>query len=98
MTRTYYYARSSPHAVAGISDVTPFGMAVPPIGAWEFFRGSRGVRGEQNPSSTLPAWGTTLGLAAIIGAGVLGYFVYRNLLVSKSTITGAYHGMMGSEE
>ena len=90
--RTYFYAHPSRHVAAGLSDITPFGMVVPPLGAWELFHGGGGGKGPD-----WGAWGTTLALAAIVGVGVFGYLVYRNLLVSKATFAGAYRGVMGEE-
>ena len=67
------------YRAGGVSDVTPWGLAVPPLGAYQFFGGHGKASG----------WGSTLGLAAIVGVGVFGYFLYRNLLVTKATFRGA---------
>lgn len=67
------------HRAGGISDVTPWGFAVPPLGVYQLFGGHGKDSG----------WGSTLGLAAIVGIGVFGYFIYRNLIVTKAGLRGA---------
>lgn len=68
------------HRAGGLSDVTPWGMMMPPLGAYQLF-GGRGGKDS--------GWGTTFALAAIVGVGVFGYFIYRNLVVTKAGLRGA---------
>lgn len=73
------------HATQGLSDVTLPGIIIPPYGAYQYFRGS--PREHERESG----FSSTLVIAAMVGAGVLGYLVYRNLIVSTSAIRGASH-------
>lgn len=66
-------------SVSGVSDITPWGLALPPLGAYQLF-GGRGGKDS--------GWATTFALGAIVLAGVFGYFVYRNLIVAKAGLRG----------
>jgi len=78
------------HSTRGVGDVTLPGILFPPYGTYQYFRGELNERGgrehEVGGKSGIPS---TLVVAAIVGVGVVGYFIYRNLLVSTSAVRGA---------
>ena len=81
------YAHMTPRtSVMGMSDISPLGIVVPPIGVAQLFGANK------KPVAASGDWSGVLKVGAVVGVGLLGYFVLSHLMVASRSARGAFGG------